>query len=175
MKLHVLMILVVLVTMTGVSHSKVTYKSDTAFSIEREVILPLTPTEAYDVMTGDISGWWDHKFSEAPTQFFIDPKPGGGFYEIFDDGGDGVLHGTVIYAQRGKLLRFEGPLGFSGKAVNLVMTYAYEADEAGTRVKLTVNAAGRIEEGWAEAVDRLWYHFLIEQLKPYVESGRYRK
>ena len=35
---------------------------------------------------------------------YIEPRPGGGFIEIFDDEGNGVLHATVIYADRGKLL-----------------------------------------------------------------------
>ena len=70
------------------------------FQIEQD--LPGAPEIIYDAITGDISGWWDHSFSQNPKKFYIEAKPGGGFYEIFDDSGDGVLHGTVIYAKRGK-------------------------------------------------------------------------
>lgn len=42
----------------------------------------------------------------------------------------------------------------------------------GTRATMTLAI---LEEGWAEAVDSVWKHFLVEQLKPYVEQGKHRK
>ena len=157
------------------ANAEVTTRSDRGFTIVHTLALPVTPEAAYDAMTGDISGWWDHSFSDKPAKFYIEAKPGGGFYEIFDATGDGVLHATVIYAQRGKLLRFRGPLGLSGEALDLVMTYQYEPVDDGCVVTLTVKAAGDIEEGWAVAVDGAWHHFLFEQLKPYVESGKHKR
>jgi len=145
------------------------------FSFEHELILPGTTEEIYDAVTGDISGWWDHSFSENPLKFYIDPKPGGGFYEIFNESGDGVLHATVIFAERGKMLRMDGPLGLSGQAVKLVMTYTFEkADSKTTKLLLTVNGAGEIKEGTSEIVKSVWHHFLFDQLKPYVESGKHK-
>jgi hypothetical protein len=145
------------------------------FSVHQSFTVPGAPAEIYDAMTGDISGWWDHTFSEQPRRFHIEPRPGGGFYEIFDESGDGVLHATVIYAQRGKLLRFRGPLGLSGNALDLVVTWSYEARGDSTVVTCVANAAGQVEPGWPGIVDRVWHHFLIEQFKPYVESGRHRE
>ena len=43
------------------------------------------------------------------------------------------------------------------------------------RITVTCNGAGQLREGWAEAVDRVWHHFLIERFKPFVESGEYLK
>jgi hypothetical protein len=144
------------------------------FSIKHQLTLPGTPEVIYDAITGDISGWWDHSFSEKPEKFYIDPKPDGGFYEIFDESGDGVKHATVIYADRGKLLRFEGPLGLSGFAIYTVTTYEFESTGSdSTLLKFTLNAAGQMEEGWPELVDKVWRHFLFEQFKPYVESGKH--
>jgi hypothetical protein len=144
------------------------------FSIEHQLTLPGTPGVIYDAITGDISGWWDHSVSEKPLKFYIDPKPGGGFYEIFNESGDGVKHATVILANRGKLLRFEGPLGLSGNAIQMVHTYEFEpVGSDSTLLKLTVNAAGQMEEGWPEIVDKVWRHFLFEQFKPYIESGKH--
>ena len=71
------------------------------FAIEHKLALPGKPEAIYDAMTGDISGWWDHSFCKNPKKFYIEPKPGGGFWEIFDDSGDDVLHATVIFAERG--------------------------------------------------------------------------
>ncbi|MFZ5515304.1 MAG: hypothetical protein ACOY90_01615 [Candidatus Zhuqueibacterota bacterium] len=54
------------------------------FSFWQSVTLPGAPGIIYDAITGDISGWWDHTFSGKPARFFIEPKPGGGFYpELF--------------------------------------------------------------------------------------------
>lgn len=155
--------------------AEIARSSDAGFTLTHELELPISPEAAYDVMTGDISGWWDHSFSGSPAEFFIEAKPGGGFYEIFDDSGDGVQHATVIFAQRGKMLRFVGPLGLAGNAITMVMTYEFSARGDSCVVKLTVDASGHVEKGWPEAVDGVWKHFLFERLKPHVESGKYRE
>ena len=77
------------------------------FAIELTANVPGSPEVVYDAMTGDVSGWWDHHFSENPKALYIEAKPGGGFYEIFDESGDGAKHAEVIFAQRGKLLRLQ--------------------------------------------------------------------
>ena len=144
------------------------------FRIEQELILPATPNEVYDAVTGDISAWWDHSFSGHPKKLYVEARPGGGVYEIFDDAGNGALHATVIYADRGKKLRYTGPLGFSGRAIDLVTTYDLAADGAGTKFHLTVTASGDVDEQLAAAVDGVWHHFLDERLKPYITSGDYK-
>lgn len=152
-----------------------------AFEITNSVVLPGTAEEIFDAVTGDISGWWDHSVSGDPLKFYIEPKPGGGFWEIFDEDGNGVLHATVTAADRGKLLRFVGPLGLAGNAIDMVHTYEFthvtrdgESIPAGhTVLRVTVRAHGEMQEGWAEAVDGVWQHFLTERLKPYVESGKH--
>jgi hypothetical protein len=142
------------------------------FSFEQQITLPGTTTRIYDAMTGDISGWWDHSFSEKPYKLYIDAVPGGGFYEIFNAGGDGAKHATVILSDRGKILRYEGPLGLSGRAILMVTTYEFsEAGPDSTTVKVSVHASGEIEEGLAAKIDSVWHHFLFERLKPYVEGG----
>jgi len=146
-----------------------------AFQVQQELVLPASPETVYDAVTGDISGWWDHSLSKHPKRIYIEPKPGGGFWEIFNDSGDGALHATVIVAERGKTLRFTGPLGLSGEAVDIVTTYEFLPDPAGTKLRLTCNVAGQLEEGEDKIVDAVWHHFLVERLKPYIESGAYKK
>jgi uncharacterized protein YndB with AHSA1/START domain len=144
------------------------------FSFDKQVTLPGTPERIFDAVTGDISGWWDHHMSENPKEFYIEPFPGGGFFEIFDDEGNGVLHATVIYADRGKILRFDGPLGLSGKAIQLVTTYNFEpVGSDSTLFKVSVHASGEVDEGIPALVEKVWEHFIFEQLKPYIESGKY--
>lgn len=143
------------------------------FSFDKEVMLPGTPEIIFDAVTGDISGWWDHSMSEHPKKFYIEPFPGGGFFEIFDDEGNGVLHASVIYADRGKLLRFDGPLGLSGKAIQLVTTYKFEpVGSDSTLLKVSVHGAGEVEEGLPAIVEKVWDHFIFERLEPYIESGK---
>jgi len=141
------------------------------FAFDKEVTLPGTPEQIFDVATRDISGWWDHTFSKNPKKFFIEAKQGGGFYEIFDDEGNGVLHATVIYSQRGKIIRFDGPLGLSGRAVQIVTTYEFSSVGGdSTLMKISVHGSGEMEEGMPAIVEKVWEHFIFERFKPYVES-----
>jgi len=170
-RLILVIIILIATTIIHAGNKKLIYG---AFSINHEVLLPGQPEVIYDAITGDISDWWDHSFSEKPSKFYIDPKPGGGFYEIFDESGDGVLHATVIAAQRGKLLRFNGLLGFSGKAIKIVTTYEFENVEPdSTLLKVTANASGEYNLSWPQLVDNVWFHFIFEQFKPYIESVKY--
>ena len=136
--------------------------------------LPGTPEQIYDAITGDISGWWDHSFSQNPKKFYIEAKPGGGFYEIFDEAGNGVLHATVTFANRGKMLRFDGPLGLAGRAVQMVTTYTFEkADNDSTLLKVSVHGSGEMEEGLSAIVENVWEHFIFERFKPYILAGKH--
>ncbi|MCW8804045.1 MAG: hypothetical protein OQK57_06570, partial [Ignavibacteriaceae bacterium] len=82
-------LIVVVLVQINFAQEEIKPKYD-VFSFEKEVTLPGTPEIIFDAVTGDISGWWDHSFSENPKKFYIEPKPGGGFWEIFDDEGNGV-------------------------------------------------------------------------------------
>ena len=74
------------------------------FNFEMNFSYPGDPLFVYDHLTGDISGWWDHSFSENPYRLYIEARPGGGFYELFNESGDGAKHATVIYAERGRMV-----------------------------------------------------------------------
>ena len=146
------------------------------FTVTHEVVVPGTPELIFDAFTGDVKDWWDHTWSENPKALYIEPKPGGGFYEIFDDSGDGALHATVITAWRGRLLRMDGPLGLAGEPIAMVHTLEFATRGAdSTHIKLTTSGAGHIKEWVPPAVDEVWKHFLIERFKPYVDSGQYLK
>jgi len=145
------------------------------YTITQEVTYSVPPDTLFDIMTGNILPWWDHHFSEQPKALYIEPKAGGGFFEIFDDAGHGAKHATVILAERGKTLRMDGPLGLSGRAVQMVSTWQYDPAPGGTKLSLTVNLSGQIDDEWSQRIAKVWNHFLIEQLKPYIESGQWRK
>jgi hypothetical protein len=146
------------------------------FSFEMDFSYPGDPVFVYDHLTGDISAWWDHSFKEEPYRLFIEARPGGGFYEIFNESGDGARHATVIYAERGKMLRMEGPLGLSGQALTLVCTYSLaSAGRDSTSLTLHVNGAGDFTRETPGIVQQVWEHFLWEQFNPYIrEQHQYR-
>jgi len=142
------------------------------FAFTFDVSLPAPPERAYDLMTGNVSGWWDHHVSDKPARLYIEPEPGGGFYEIFDDAGNGVRHAEVTSANRGKILRMEGPLGLAGRALTMVTTWTFAASDSGTVVTCAVNLSGQIDAELASVVENVWRHFLLEQLPPWVESNK---
>lgn len=146
-----------------------------AFAFDVSLKLPGTPDEIFGAITGDISGWWDHSFSEKPAKFYIEPVVGGGFYEYFDDKGNGVRHAVVTFVDRPRALRMEGPLGLAGNAFQGVYTYKFEpAGTDSTTLTLQVQAAGHIEPGWDSVVEKVWRHFLFERFQPYIERGAHR-
>lgn len=160
----------------SVGRTEVTPLTPSGFTVTHEVVLPGTPEIIYDAFTGDVKPWWDHSWTENPKALYIESKLGGGFYEIFDDSGNGALHATVITAWRVKMLRMDGPLGLAGSAISMVHNLEFSARGAdSTHIKLTANCAGQVADWMPEAVDGVWKHFLIERFKPYVESGKYRE
>jgi len=140
-----------------------------AFVFRDSVTVPGGAERAFDAFV-NVNAWWDHKFSEKPARFYIEPKAGGGFWELFDEGGNGVRHATVIYVQRPDILRMEGPLGLSGNAIQLVSTLEFTPRGDSTAVSLELHGAGEVREGWPELVRSVWHHFLAERYKPYVEG-----
>ena len=159
----------------SVPPSDVSSEAMGAFSFSFTATLPDRAEAVFDALTGDISGWWDHTQSEAPERLYIEARPGGGFWEIFDATGAGVRHAVVTYARRGQRLRFEGPLGLAGHAILMVTTYDLEALSAdATRLTVTVHGSGEVHEGWPEVVEKTWHHFIFERFVPYVESGQHR-
>ena len=178
MKKNLLFVLIfsLFIFISGKSSAQEDKSKYNVFSFEQQLTLPGTTTMIYDAITGDISGWWDHSFTDKPYKLYIDAVPGGGFYEIFNAGGDGVRHATVIYSDRGKMLRFDGPLGMSGKAIQMVTTYEFTAAGSdSTMLKLTVHGAGEVTEGLPAIIESVWHHFLFEQFKPYIESGKFKE
>ena len=146
------------------------------FEITHDLVVAGTPTQVFDMITGDLKPWWDHTFSEHPKALYVEPWPGGGFYEIFDGAGNGVRHAVVTWAERGRRMRFEGPLGLAGNGVVFVSTYDLSAQGTdSTAIHFKSSFAGKVEKGWAGSVDGVWEHFLFERLKAYAGTPEARR
>lgn len=143
------------------------------FALDHEALVRGgTPEEVFDLFTGDVTAWWDHHFSERPVRIVIEPEIGGRFYEVFDEAGNGAQHARVTYVKRGAELHFTGPLGFASLGVHfdMVHRFLFVPTEEGTLVRLSVHGVGEIQEGWPEAVQGVWHHFLDERFVPYAEE-----
>lgn len=139
-----------------------------SFGFDLEVTVPTPPDVTWRAFTEETLEWWDHHFSEHPKKLSFDTRPGGGFVEVFDDEGNGAWHATVILVEKGKRLRFTGPLGLSGSAIDMVHSLELEAVPEGTRLKLAVHAVGEVPPSAGDLVRRVWNHFLVERFKPYL-------
>jgi hypothetical protein len=142
------------------------------FGFELTAHSPGSPGATFDLFTGDVSPWWDHTFAAKPAKLVLEPKPGGGFYEFFDEAGNGVKHADVLVALRGEELVFRGPLGFGRMGVHLdfVHRLTFAADGEGTKLTLTVHGAGEVAEGVPETVQKAWEHFLIERFQAHAQE-----
>ncbi|MCB9357927.1 MAG: SRPBCC domain-containing protein [Calditrichaeota bacterium] len=154
--------------------AELTANDDGSFTVIETVTLPGEPDVLYDAMTGDISGWWDHSFSDQPHALKLEAWPGGRFIEEFDDQGNGALHATVILADRGKMIRYEGPMGLSGRALTNVVTYEFSAEGDSTTIKVTAQVIGQVNTELADIVNKVWYHFVHEAFAPYVLAGKHK-
>ena len=164
-------VMLLMVVLGGAAQAEVTTEPCGAFSFSLTADVKGTPIAVFDAATGDISAWWDHTMSGDPLKLYVEPRPGGAFMEVFNEAGDGVRHAVVTGAERGKLLRYEGPLGLAGFALHMVTTWTFEpADEGRTQVTVSVHGAGEVQEGWPEVIEKTWRHFLVDRLKPYLED-----
>ena len=102
----------------------------------------------------------------------IEPRFGGRFYERLEaDSDDGALHATIIYVDAPTRLTMNGPLGLSGRAIDLVTAWTLADAEGGTRFTVDLAMAGEIDSELAGVVAGVWDHFIRERLKVYVEAG----
>lgn len=169
--LRILALLVLLLPCTTALRGEIEAKDAYTFKLKQTVVIERSAQAVWDALTGDVSGWWDHSFSEKPARFVLEARPGGSFLELFDEEGNGVEHARVTYVKAPERIHFEGPLPFNGLAMRMSHVITLKPEDAGgTRVTVAVNAIGDLEEGWAEAVDGVWNHFLRERLKPFVEG-----
>ncbi|MCP2677975.1 SRPBCC domain-containing protein [Maricaulaceae bacterium NA33B04] len=144
-----------------------------AFRAQVVVLIEAPIEEVFDAATGDVTGWWDHSFSLNPAEMVIEPVFGGRFYErLYADRNDGALHATVIYVDAPTKLTMNGPLGLSGRAVDLVSAWTLSEPElGGTEFTVDLSMAGEVDSDLASAVAGVWDHFIRERLKVYIEAG----
>ncbi len=126
----------------------------------------------WEVATGDVSPWWDHSFALEPAELVIEPVFGGRFYERLEEGSDdGALHARVIYVDAPQSLRLHGPLGLSGRSIDLVSSWRLtELTPDRTQFSVELSMHGEVDEELARTVRAVWIHFIETRLKTYIEA-----
>ncbi len=149
------------------TRAKVVSQGAAGFMISHETEVAVDSKAAYDAFV-DVGRWWNdsHTFSGAARNLSIDPKAGGCWCEALPNGGS-VRHMTVVQANPGAMLVFNGglgPLQFMGVAGSMQVTF--KAKDGSTNVTVVYSVGGYDPDGFKEiskAVDGV----LAEQMKRY--------
>ena len=106
--------------------------------IEKTLIVPLPPADAFDLFTADMDAWWpkaSHSITGAKAKIRFPTHKDG---EIVEEGDDGsiAVWGKLIAYDPGKYLAFTWHPGRSDKEATVV-TVTFTQTENGTRCDLT--------------------------------------
>ena len=171
----VVSLLLTLVVTPCIAGADVTASTAGGFVSEHVLVIAAPRERVFHSLTDEVGRWWDaqHSYSGDAANFSIDTKPGGCFCERIKDGA--VVHMTVVFAQRDKLLRMVGGLGpLQQMAVSGSMTFALsDADNGATRLHYTYAVGGYAPDGLdklAIPVDQVQLGQL-QRLQRYVETG----
>ena len=140
------------------------------FVTKSEVQIRADPVCVYDAF-GEVAKWWDpnHTFGGNADNLSIELRPGGHFFESLG-ANDGVIHSTVVFAQRGSLLRFTGALGpLQGLGAQGTLTAHFEGRDENTVLSTTYVVLGRDLQDWAAPVEQVLNEQLV-RLKSFLED-----
>ncbi|MCX7063891.1 MAG: SRPBCC domain-containing protein [Proteobacteria bacterium] len=172
---HVFTIVSTLASIPHRADADVTANAAAGFISEHTLIISAPRTQVFRALTDQVSRWWDpqHSYSGDAANFSIDARPGGCFCERLTDGG--VMHMTVVFAQRDTTLRMLGGLGpLQEMAVTGSMTFSLsDADAGTTRLNYRYAVGGYSPEGLQELaipVDQVQLGQL-QRLKRFIETG----
>jgi uncharacterized protein YndB with AHSA1/START domain len=139
--------------------------------IEQEVVIAAEPERVFEAMTDGVNSWWAHGYQSPQSTVHLEPYAGGRFYEDFGPERGSAFYATVTYWDRGKKLRLMGPMGMSGPVVG-TMTFDLEPEAGGTRVKLSHQIMGAVDEETRQGYTSGWQELLGDHLRRFVEEGK---
>lgn len=163
------------ILLTSSASAEVMDAAASGFTVVNEVSIEASRQEVWTAAIEDIGAWWssEHTISGDASRLSVTPVLQGCFCESFG-ADDGVVHLTVTMVNPTVVMRLTGglgPLGLMG--VNGNMTWEFEDDEHGTRVRFTYAVGGYHPEGldaMAGPVDSVIGEALA-RLKAYIETG----
>lgn len=145
----------------------------TGFEVRHRAAVKATAPKVWESLVA-VGSWWNpqHTWSGDAKNLSIDARAGGCFCEKLPDGG--VQHMTVVFVDRGKLLRLAGALGpLQAAGLTGSMTWEIKPAPEGAVLELAYAVGGYMPAGFdklAPIVD----HTLGEQferLTRLIETG----
>ena len=140
MRLRLILVSAALAVAPLPAAAEVTASSDRGFVSHNEVLVDVTPAQAWAEMLRP-AGWWngDHSYSGNAANMTIDARVGGCFCEAIP-GAAGepagqIEHMRVLYLAPGSTLRMTGGLGpLQSEAVTAVLTMTVKPEGEMTRI-----------------------------------------
>lgn len=154
--------------------AEVTRSEAGGFVSTHQLVIAAPPEKVWDTIARPAS-WWnkDHSYSGDSANLSVDPRPGGCWCEKL--AGGSVEHARVLYADRGKVLRFAGAFGpLQSGAVTGTLTFALKPQGQGTAVTISYVVGGFHPNGltsFAQPVDGV-FAAQLPALKRAAEAGK---
>lgn len=144
------------------------------FSVKNIVSIARPAGEIYSRLL-QVGMWWDsaHTYSGDSRNLSIEGRANGPFSEKLSGGGS-ILHGIVLYADPGKILRLTAALGpLQSIAATGTLTWKLTAGKGETKVEMLYTVGGYDPNGFRglpSIVDMVLSNQL-HRLQRYVETG----
>lgn len=142
-------------------------------NLRLEVTVEAPPARVFAALTDEIGFWWGAPYlrdKERAVDFVLEARPGGRALEVWGDGA-GAVWAEVTRIRAPEVLELTGRIGMTGPALSVV-TFELAPDGKGTRVTLTHQAVGDVDDETRTGYQDGWTDLLESRLKPYVEDGR---
>lgn len=155
--------------------AEVADSASNGFTVVHEAVVDAAKIEAWEAAVGQVGQWWssDHTIGGDAARLRIDVRPMGCFCEDLKVGA-GVVHMTVTMVNPGVILRLTGglgPLGLMGVDGN--MTWEFEEEEVGTRIRFTYVVGGYRPGGLGELAGPVDFVIgeALERLRKFIATG----
>jgi len=161
--------------LTPLARAETSGVSPSGFVVTHALVVDAQPDKVWQAFT-QLPRWWndDHTYSGKASNMSVDAQAGGCWCERWGDGRSAV-HGLVVLAQPGSVLRFNAGLGpLQDLAVTGVLTFGTAHRDGQTRLRVTYRVFGSAEaalDKLAPAVDGV-IAVQVQRLKTYIETGR---
>lgn len=141
-----------------------------AYETAVDIVINAPRERVWKALTEEIGAWWSHTYREDIVGVYLEPWPGGRFYEKFDEKGNGGLYATVTYAEYPSLIRYQGPMGMPGSQLITGRFELIEETDQSTLVKINGWVLGDVP-GELMAERSRGGSEIYSSLKRYLEEG----
>ncbi len=151
-------------------------KPSQTMSLELEVIIDAPASQVFNALTRDIHRWWGSPYlvnEERYRTLKLEAKLGGRMTEVWSPS-EGSVWGIVTELAKNERIEISGSMGMAG-AVWCKMGFDLEPVGKGTRLKMTHQGQGMIDEESAQGYLEGWQDLLGERLKSFCEKKGSKK